>query len=451
VHFVRFAGNNRVWVGGDGRQIARSTGTTATVGAIGTWTDANRKSPAAPLAENNCWIPFSAGFADMFITANPDAFYIATSSGNTVWFSNNNLTSTAQEKPAGAANGFNVDGALAGDPASPNRIWAVSPANLNISTAQWTEDGYQTAHWFDVLNDAAHPWPNFGSYDVDFSGGTVLAAGNAGNIVHSVNGREFFWNGADGALSGHDWRAVGLASATKGAVGGTLGKLVITSAASATPDIVKPTGTISGPSAAVAGQPVAFTLNAADSGGSGLNPASYAWTASGLPGVGGNPATFTFPSSGFYTVRVTFADNAGNTATATKSISITRPPAVTDPGSGTATLPVVFTGRGNNLSAKIVGNRVRVRARGTIRLPAGASLSACSGKVKLTVKRKRTTLAKRSAKLKRKNGKCRFGKTIFIKRSKVGRSTTRLRLKVSFRGNAVLKAGSTTKTLVIKK
>jgi hypothetical protein len=94
---------------------------------------------------------------------------------------------------------------------------------------------------------------------------------------------------------------------------------------------------------------------------------------------------------------------------------------------------------------------VRVRARGTIRLPAGAPKSACSGKVKVAVKRKRTTLAKRSVKLKRKNGKCRFGKTIFIKRSKVGKSTTSLRLKVSYKGNATLKAGSTTKTLVIKK
>jgi hypothetical protein len=116
-----------------------------------------------------------------------------------------------------------------------------------------------------------------------------------------------------------------------------------------------------------------------------------------------------------------------------------------------AALPVSFSGPGNQLSAKIVGNRVRVRARGTIKLPAGAPRSACSGKIKLAVKRNSTTLAKRSAKLKRKNRKCRFGKTMFIKRSKVGRSTTSLRLKVSFAGNAVLKAGSTTKTLVIKK
>jgi hypothetical protein len=195
---------------------------------------------------------------------------------------------------------------------------------------------------------------------------------------------------------------------------------------------------------------VSFTLNAADTGGSGLNPASYAWTSAGLPGTGGNPATFTFPSPGYYDVKVTFADHAGNTETATRSISVTRAPAGGG-GGGTATLPVNFGGKGDKLDAKIVGNRVRVRARGTITLPAGAPRSACSGKVKLTVKKKRKTVAKRNAKLKRKSGKCRFGKTIFIKRSKVGRATTRLRLKVSFKGNATLKAGSTTKTLVIKK
>ena len=442
VNFVRFAGNGRVWVGAGSRQLATSQpAIAANVGAVGQWTDANRKVP--PVAGDNCKIPFDDGFGDMFVTANPDVFYIAVDSGDTVWHSTNNLATTAQEKSAGASNGFNVGGALAGDPANPGRMWAVAPANLNQSTAQWTEDGYQTAHWFSVLNESAHPWPNFGSYDVDYAGGTVLAAGNAGNIVHSVNGREFFWNGADGALSGHDWRAVALASGTQGAVGGTLGKLVITAAANATPDIVKPTGTIAGPVTAVAGRPVAFTLNAADEGGSGLNAASYTWTSAGLPNAGGNPATFTFPSAGFYTVKVTFADNAGNTAEATKSIQITRPTT----GGGT-TVPVVFTGRGNGATAKIVGNRVRVRARGTVLLPAGAS---CSGKVKLTVKRKRTTLAKRTAKLKRKSGKCRFGKTMYIKRSKVGRTTTRLRLKVAIRGNTALKGTPLTKTLVIKK
>lgn len=449
VNFVRFAGNARVWIGAERRQIATSQpAVAANVGAPGQWKDANRK--VVPEVGNNCYITQGDGFGDMFVTANPDVFYIATGVGDQAVFSPNNLTGMAQTKPGEISNGFILSGTMAGDPANPNRLWAVSGAPYGNSTAQYTEDGYQTSHWFKVLNESTHPWPSSGAYDVDFAGGTVLAAGNGGQIIHTVNRRDIFWNGADGALAGHDWRSVALASATQGAVGGIGGKLVITAAASATPDMIKPTGTITGPATAVAGRPVAFTLNAADTGGSGLNPASYAWTSAGLPNAAGNPATFTFPSPGSYTVKVTFADNAGNTETATRSITITRRP-TSGGGGGSPSLPVSFTGPGNSLSAKIVGNRVRVRARGTIRLPAGAPRSACKGKVKLTVKRRTTTLAKRNAKLKRKNGKCRFGKTIYIKRSKVGRSTTRLRLKVSFKGNAVLKAGSTTKTLVIKK
>ena len=111
-----------------------------------------------------------------------------------------------------------------------------------------------------------------------------------------------------------------------------------------------------------------------------------------------------------------------------------------------------FTGPGNSLGAKIIGNRVRVRARGTITPPAGVSVrAACKGKVKLTVKKQRKTLATRSASSSVKSGSCRFGKTIFIKRSKVGKTTTRLRLKISFKGNAALAAGQTTKTLVLKR
>jgi hypothetical protein len=89
--------------------------------------------------------------------------------------------------------------------------------------------------------------------------------------------------------------------------------------------------------------------------------------------------------------------------------------------------------------------------RGTIKPPAGVSTAAaCNGKVLLTIKKKRKTLHKSRAKLKLKSGKCRFGKTVHLKRSKVGKAR-RLRLKVRFPGNSVLKAGQTTKTLVVKK
>ena len=98
----------------------------------------------------------------------------------------------------------------------------------------------------------------------------------------------------------------------------------------------------------------------------------------------------------------------------------------------------------------IIGDRVRVRMRGTIRPPAGVSVPPpATGKVRLTIKKKRKTLARTRARLKLRNGRCRFGKTIFIARRRAG-AGTRLRLKVRFRGNSVLRAGQTTKTLVVR-
>ena len=77
----------------------------------------------------------------------------------------------------------------------------------------------------------------------------------------------------------------------------------MTTTANVLPDIVAPTGTIGGPRRPVrAGQPATFTLNAADEGGSGINPGSIRWTSAGLPDQAGNPVQFTFPDQGFATV-----------------------------------------------------------------------------------------------------------------------------------------------------
>jgi PKD domain len=427
---VRIDGLGRAWIVGSGAQIWRSTGT----GALGSWVDANDGVGDA------CAIAGRDFDAMVFIPGDPAGYFIAKSFGQ-VFFSSDPATTSATEKVGAAGNGFVNLRRAVGDPSNTNRMWAVTPGNGGTSYVKRTIDGWSSESDWALGNPDKREFSN--AYDIDYAGGTVLTAGAGGMVLHSIDGEHFYFDDADGVLATQDWRAVSVADGANAAIGGTNGKLAITTAANVVPDITKPTGTIAGPASANAGRPVSFTLNAADTGGSGLNPASYSWTSAGLPNQGGQSVAYTFPSAGFYTVRVTFADNAGNTETATKSITINR--------AVSPSLPVSFSGPGNQLSAKIVGNRVRVRARGTIKLPAGAPRSACRGKIKLTVKRKSTTLAKRSAKLTRKNRKCRFGKTMFIKRSKVGRSTTSLRLKVSFAGNAVLKAGSTTKTLVIKK
>jgi hypothetical protein len=429
---VRIDGLGRAWIVGSGAQIWRSTGTGL---ALGTgWLDANDGTLDA------CKIAGRDFDAIVFIPGDPAGYFIAKSFGQ-VFFSSDPSTTSAVEKPGAAGNGFTTLRRAVGDPTNTNRMWAVTPGNGGTSYVKRTIDGWGGELEWAIGNSDKREFSN--AYDVDYAGGTVLSAGAAGMVLHSIDGETFFYDDADGVLATQDWRAVSLADGANGAIGGTNGKLAITAGANVTPDVIKPTGTIAGPGTAVAGQPVAFTLNAADTGGSGLNPASYAWTSAGLPSQGGNPVAFTFPSPGFYSIKVTFADNAGNSETATTSIQI-----VTAPAAGPT---FSLSGPGNSATARIIGKRVRIRMRGTIKPPAGVSTTAaCNGKVRLTIKRKRTTLLKTRAKLKLKSGKCRFGKTVFVKRSKVGKAR-RLRLKVRFGGNAVLKAGQTTKTLVVKK
>lgn len=376
VYSVRFAGDGRAWIFAEGSQLARSSGTAATVGQAGTWSDANWRDVTGNdrTSDDTCKVnpPYGDGYSDgFFVPSNPDVGYIVAVSFSTAFLTADNLTSAAAQRTDDAGNAGSTQRKLAGDPGNPSRMWSVAPEDYGISVTGYTSDGFQNTQRWTMGNDAARTFAL--PYDVDYNGGTVLAAGDAGMIVNSVDGATFYYTDATGSLTTTGWRAVGLAGATEGAVGGVGGRLALTSTANAIPPVTAP-------------------------------PA-------GTPTI---PTTPTKPRS--------------------------------------SRLPVSFTGRGNSLSAKIVGRRVRIRARGTIKPPAGATLRAtCKGKLKLTVKKQRTTLATRKAKLKRKGGKCRFGKTMFIKRSKVGRQTTQLRLKISFAGNAVLRAGQTTKTLVIKR
>ena len=110
-----------------------------------------------------------------------------------------------------------------------------------------------------------------------------------------------------------------------------------------------------------------------------------------------------------------------------------------------------FSGPGSVLTARIVGRRIKVRMKGVIGLPAGASpATACTGKVRLKLKKRKRVMLNRTVRVKLRRGKCRFAKTAYLKRSKVGK-TRKLRLKVRFMGNSVLAAGSRRFTLTIRK
>jgi hypothetical protein len=122
---------------------------------------------------------------------------------------------------------------LAGDPANPNRMWSVNAQPYGRSTTAVTFDGWQTASAFAIGNPSVREFPQVGPADVDFAGGTVLAAGDSGLIMNSVDGKTFFY--MDSPLATSRWNAVGLASAVDGAVGGDGGRLVVTGAANSIP------------------------------------------------------------------------------------------------------------------------------------------------------------------------------------------------------------------------
>jgi hypothetical protein len=431
---IAWGGNNVVYLGGADETVLRSNNN----GALGSYEEVNKVASACR---------FNASVSDMFFfpgstaRSNETLYFQARAAFGKIYYTADGLLSAATPRDE-SINGTETNTNLAVDPVNTNRVWATN--QCGFTCMYFSEDGAATfACVCTIRNEGSEN--QIAWFDIEFNGGTIVAAGRGGQIVNSVDGLNFFYNKADGALATKDWMAVAMANSGAVAVGGQGGSLVVTGAANTIPDIEKPTGTITGPNTTLAGQPTTFTLVAADTGGSGLNPASYSWTVAGLPGQGGSTASFTFPSPGFYTVRVSFADNAGNTQTATKTVSAAR---VSGGGSGAAPT-FVLSGPGNSATAKIIGNRVRVRMRGTIRPPAGANAAAaCNGRLRLTIKKKRKTLHSSRTRLKLQKGRCRFAKTVYIKRKKVGKAT-QLRLTLRFPGNSVLKAAQKSKTLVV--
>jgi hypothetical protein len=456
VNAVRFAGNGRAWIFASGSQLATSQPPNpAQVGATGTWIDANRDTHGSPDPANwTCKIYdpvyYADGLADgFFVPDNPDVGYIIGASFSTVFFTANNLASSAQTKPEEAGNAGSVKRVVAGDPVNPDRMWSVNSEPYGISTTGYTRDGWQTGDRWQIGNDKVRDFPGNGPADVDYAGGTVLAAGDSGLILNSVDGVTFYYSAGDGPLATQRWNAVGLASAGEGAVGGDGGKLAVTSQANFVPDLVPPTGTISGPASVTAGVPVTYTAVVSDGGGSGLDASSLAWTAPGLAGASGQSATFTFPSAGFYSLKLTFRDGAGNTGQATLGVFASSPSS----GGGTTTTPVdtrplatvSLSGKGNGASARIRGSKVKFTIKGAIAVPAGVNKSAaCNGSVLLTIKNGKALISARTAKITKS---CTFSKTVNLARKKVGRAK-KLAVTMRFQGNTFLRPS--TKNLSVK-
>ena len=384
VRSVRFTAAGRVYIFAEGAQMAKSEpATAANVGAPGTWVDANRAG------DNTCKLRsadtgYSAGIDDgFFVPGNPDVGYICTGFFGVMFRTTDDLAGPATRLAGDCGNGGDVENRrIAGDPSTPSHQWAVGPGDIGGSYTAYTSDGWSTSSGFTVVNADAHAFTK--PYDVAFAGGTAVAVGDGGMILNNNNGTGAFYNNtADGALATAAWHAVSLASGTQAAIGGGGGVLAVTTAANTIPDIVAPTGTIAGPATAVVGVPTTFTANVADNaGGSGINPASFVWTSTGTAGASGNPAAITFPNPGYYTVTVKYADNAGNTATATTSIQVSAaaiiPPPVTPTVTNKATTVSVS---GGTVTLKSPKSCVPVGSKFTVTMSFKRKSTSRTGKV----------------------------------------------------------------------
>jgi photosystem II stability/assembly factor-like uncharacterized protein len=285
-----------------------------------TWTDVSRQ------ADGSCRIDTDGDpLTDVKALPGTDLVWFLADDFGTLYISSNGLTSsTAAQTTDSAVNCFDNHPQLALDFDNPNRAFAVDRCNGSLQFG-FTSDAGST--WELQQNYFAGNGDGLtGLNDVAIAGGSAVAVGNAGAILVENDGRNTYFQRADGADATNDWLSVDKLDATHAVVGGRSGRLLTTAQATTIPDIVAPAGTVTGATTVVAGTPATYTANVADNaGGTGIDPAGFAWSATGVPAASGNPATFTFPSAGFYLVSVSFKDLAGNAATASLSVQVAAP------------------------------------------------------------------------------------------------------------------------------
>lgn len=304
------------------------------------WSDANWTALGCRLGLSGQ--PVTDGLA---VPGNPNALRFITEAFGTVYASNDGLGSTAVQV-GGMINNFDDVPRIALDPANPSRIWAVDRDGGSLAF-QWSETGGTTSDPMRVVGTPEGIRRSL--YGVGFAGGTLLAAGDAGEIYTSVDGKNAYLQRAGAPLEGVNWRSASIADAGHALVGGAGGALVRTADANSLPDTTPPTATISGPTTLRAGQAGTYTASVADTGGSGVDPASLAWSSPGTPGASGTSAAFTFTTTGSRTITLTFKDLAGNAGSATigvnvTSASVTPPPRRRGGGSSSDT-PANVSGR----------------------------------------------------------------------------------------------------------
>lgn len=290
-----------------------------TINGGATWNDASRQN------DGNCFVDGSSStVTDVKTVPGTDVVWFVDDGFGARHVSTNGLASSALRQADSSVNCPGRRPQLALDTDNPNRSFVVDRCDGGLVFG-FGEDGGAT---YELSPEylAGEGNSMTGLNDVAIAGGSALAVGNGGAILVSNNGRDAYFQRADGGDTTNDWMAADKFDANHAAIGGRGGRLLLSDIATTTPDVIAPQGTISGPVTVTAGVAAAFTANVTDAGGSGIDPASFVWTATGVPTATGNPATLTFPSAGYYSVKVDFKDLAGNAATASIAVIVNAPP-----------------------------------------------------------------------------------------------------------------------------
>jgi hypothetical protein len=281
-----------------------------------TWREINRRP------DLTCRIP--GVVKDVYVLPDNQQHMLFIGDGS-LYHSSNGLTSTAAYRGGACGDRLRVND---DDPA---RMYV---GGMGCYRFGYSEDGGVHSAGPSMMNGSN--W--ISSHAFDSFGSTAIGVGNAGYVFNSITPTEAYLQPAGGQLATNDWRAVDLASASEGAVGGANGGLMVSDKLNTVPDIFRPTGKITGPTSAVAGETVTFTADVSDAA-SGIDPAGFSWSRDGEAVGGGQTIAMTFPRSGWYAIEVSFRDRAGNTERATGYIDVDSPPTDTTDPTGTITGP----------------------------------------------------------------------------------------------------------------
>jgi hypothetical protein len=313
--------NTAYLVGGDsggGHQpiVLKSTNAGIAPGSP-TWTDQNYGVSSCKLSNNGYSVTDVAA-----VPGAPNSLVFVIDFFGGIFPTSDGLTSNVT-RAGEMVSDFDNSPRIVIDPTNASRIWAV---DHSIGTCGTQCFQFSTTGGGGVQPMTLHGAPDFFNESLNaigFGGGTIVTAGDNGQIFTSPNGTDAYMQPADGALATTRWLSVGVSNATHAMIGGAGGNLIKSTNANFVPDTTAPTGVISGPGTVTAGVSTTYAANLSDNaGGSGVDTSSLLWTVPGQPAYGSNPVGYTFPTPGTFLISLAFRDLAGNTATITKTVTV---------------------------------------------------------------------------------------------------------------------------------